>query len=97
VTSDVLVQVHIPKCAGTSIAAWLRKASERGALAGFGAFYSDFVFSDDSLWQSGLRDPRLSAISAHNVRRFPPAINGRPMWYFTILRRCRTSSRSCAT
>lgn len=84
---DVLVQVHIPKCAGTSVSAWLRKASERGSLAGFGAFYNDFVFSDDSLWQSGLSDPRLNAISAHNVRRFPAAINGRPMHYFTILRR----------
>jgi hypothetical protein len=87
VSADVLVQVHIPKCAGTSISAWLRKASESGALAGFGAFYSDFVFSDDSLWQSGLNDPRLNAISAHNVRRFPARINGRPMHYFTILRR----------
>jgi hypothetical protein len=87
VTSDVLVQVHIPKCAGTSIAGWLRRASEQGALAGFGAFYTDFVFSDDSLWQSGLNDPRLNAISAHNVRRFPAAVHGRRMHYFTILRR----------
>jgi hypothetical protein len=84
---DVLVQVHIPKCAGTSISAWLRNASACGALAGFGAFYPDFVFTDDSLWQSGLNDPRLSAISAHNVRRFPAQIHGRSMRYFTLVRR----------
>jgi hypothetical protein len=83
---DVLVQVHIPKCAGTSISSWLRKAASTGALAGFGAFYPDFVFSDDSLWQSGLYDPRLTTISAHNIRRFPRAVHGRPMHYFTILR-----------
>jgi hypothetical protein len=87
VAGDVLVQVHIPKCAGTSISAWLRNASASGYLAGFGAFYPDFVFSDEGLWKSGLHDPRLTAISAHSVRRFPPQIHGRPMHYFTILRR----------
>jgi hypothetical protein len=84
---DVLVQVHIPKCAGTSISAWLRSASACGALAGFGAFYPDFALTDDSLWQSGLQDPRLTAISAHTIRRFPPEINGRRMRYFTVVRR----------
>ncbi len=83
---SVLVQVHIPKCAGTSVAAWLLQASETGTLSGFGSFYSDFVFDDDSLWQAGLHDLRLSAVSAHNIRRFAPEIHGRQMLYFTILR-----------
>jgi hypothetical protein len=84
---DVLVQVHIPKCAGTSVSAWLRSASASGALTGFGAFYPEFDLTDDTLWQSGLQDPRLTAISAHSIRRFPPTVKGRPMHYFTIVRR----------
>ncbi len=83
----MLVQVHIPKCAGTSVSAWLRHASEAGALAGVGAFYPDVVFTDDQLWQTGLHDPRLTAVSAHNIRRFTASIHGRRMNYFTILRR----------
>lgn len=83
---DVLVQIHIPKCAGTSVGVWLREASISGNLAGFGSFYSNFVFDDDGLWEAGLRDPRLTAISAHNIRRFVPEIHGRRMHYFTILR-----------
>jgi len=86
---DVLVQIHIPKCAGTSVAAWLRHAAETGLLNGFGAFYPEFVFDDDRLWQAGLSDPRLSAVSAHNIRRFPREVRGRHMRYFTILRRPR--------
>jgi hypothetical protein len=84
--SDVLVQVHIPKCAGTSVALWLRSASQIGDLSGFGAFYTDFVFDDDSLWQTGLSDPRLTAVSAHNIRRFPAEVHERRLHYFTILR-----------
>jgi hypothetical protein len=64
----------------------LRAACERGALSGFGSFYPEFVFDDDSLWQAGLSDPRLTAVSAHNIRRFPAEIHGRPMHYFTLLR-----------
>ena len=86
-STDVLVQVHIPKCAGTSVAEWLRLATFAGALTGFGAFYPDFIFSDEGLWQVGLHDPRLTALSAHNIRRFPPKIHDRRLHYFTILRR----------
>jgi hypothetical protein len=86
IASDILVQVHIPKCAGTAIAEWLRMATATGALSGFGSFYSDFIFTDESLWQAGLHDPRLSAVSGHNIRRFRPEIHGRRLHYFTILR-----------
>ncbi len=83
---DILVQVHIPKCAGTSVSAWLRRAAETGTLSGFGSFYTDFVFDDDSLWQAGMSDPRLTAVSAHNIRRFRPRIGDRRIHYFTTLR-----------
>jgi len=82
---DVLVQVHIPKCAGTSVAAWMGSAYTWGELTGFLSYYAGHHV-DDGVWPNGLRSPRLTAVSAHNIRRFPDSINGRRIHYFTILR-----------
>jgi len=83
---DVLVQVHIPKCAGTSVAAWLSKAYTWGELTGFFSHFAAGGIIDERAWSSGLRSPHLAAVSAHNIRRFPGIIGGRRIHYFTILR-----------
>ena len=40
-------------------------------------------------WDAGLNDTRITTVSSHNVRTFPAEIHGRPMHYFTLLRRPR--------
>ena len=66
----------------------MRAAAIRGELPGFQAFYDATAFNDDSDFRrAGFDDPRLTAISSHNIRRFPAQICGRPAHYFTILRR----------
>ena len=82
---DVLVQVHIPKCAGTSVAAWLGRAYTWGDVTGFLSYYAEH-FADERVLSNSLRNPRLAAVSAHNIRRFPSTIYGRRIHYFTILR-----------
>jgi hypothetical protein len=89
---DFLVQVHIPKCAGTAVAFWMMKAAVEGVLAGFGSLYRGQqgealgAFDDETLWAECLNDPRMRAASSHDIRRYPAAIRGRRMHYFTILR-----------
>jgi hypothetical protein len=83
----LLVHVHIPRCSGTSVAHWLRLALLRDRISGFGLFYPDFVFENEAQYtRAGCADPRLTAISTHNVRSFPKTISGREAHYFTILR-----------
>jgi hypothetical protein len=85
---DVLVQVHIFKCAGTSVANWLRNAAVTGVISGFRPYYEDnYVYTADQLWEAGFDDPRLTAATSHGIRRFPPTIHDRRIHYFTILRR----------
>jgi hypothetical protein len=81
--ADVLVHVHVPKCAGTAVRAWLFRA----VFTGFGVWYPDYVFDDERLESVGLRDVRVRAFSSHSIRRFPTAACGRRMNYFTLLRR----------
>ena len=84
---DVIVQVHIPKCAGTSVRYWLTKAAVNGAMAGLGALYDAHrTYEEESLWEACLKDPRTRALTSHDIRRFPAAIRARRMHYFTILR-----------
>jgi hypothetical protein len=88
------LQVHIPKCAGTAISDWMRQAAVAGVTSGFAALYPPGLLDAETLWASGLADPRLTTMSAHNVRLFPETIHGRRMHYFTILRRPRAQSLS---
>ncbi|MBV8582119.1 MAG: hypothetical protein JOZ86_15955 [Candidatus Eremiobacteraeota bacterium] len=80
--TDVLVHVHIPKSGGTSVRVWLY----RGCPYGFGAWYPDYDFDETTLAAAGLGDPRLRALSTHNIRRFPAVSCGRTMRYVTLLR-----------
>jgi hypothetical protein len=83
----LLIQIHIPRCAGTSVGSWLRGAAEKGLFGGFGTMYTDFVFdSDRDFRDAGFADPRLTVVTTHNIQKFPETICGRSTHYFTILR-----------
>jgi hypothetical protein len=83
----VLIQVHIPRCAGTSVGNWLRVAAQEGLVRGFRAVYPDFVFANEAEFlAAGFADLRLTAVTTHNIQRFPALICGRRAHYFTLLR-----------
>lgn len=83
----LLVQIHIPRCAGTSVGNWLRNAALQGVLTGFRAVYPDFVLeTDNDYLAAGFADPRQTAVTTHNIRKFPPTILGRKAHDFSILR-----------
>lgn len=79
----------MPKCAGSAVRVWLEEAALEGVVSGFRSLYPDYVYAgetqDDRL-PEGLDDPRLSALTTHNIRRFTPELAGRRMHYFTLLR-----------
>ena len=85
--SAVLVQVHIPRAAGTSVSAWLRSAAESGSTSGHAELYPTYaLLSEAQLNDAWVPDERVTTISTHNIRLFPPKLCDRPAWYFTILR-----------
>ena len=92
----LLIQIHIPRCAGTSVGNWLRTAALQGVLTGFRAVYPDFVIeSEGDFLAAGFADPRLTAVTTHNIRIFPPTILGRKAHYFSILREPLAHMLSC--
>lgn len=62
--------------------AWLYRAFPDG----FGSWYPDYVFDEQTLEAAGLRDERVRAVSTHWIRRFPSILCGRNVHYFTMLR-----------
>jgi hypothetical protein len=65
-----------------------------GGIIGFRALYPPNLLDEEALWLAGLSDPRMTALSAHNVRLYPASIRGRRMHYFTLLRNWRAQSVS---
>lgn len=92
---DILVQIHIPKCAGTSVGVWLRNAAMEGVITGFRALYPDYVYAPGEQ-PLGFQDPRLTAVTTHNIRRFQPFSGDRRVHYFTLLRDPLTQFLSAA-
>lgn len=83
----VLIQIHIPRCAGTSVGNWLRVAAQQGLVRGFRTVYPNFVFENEAEFlTAGFADLRLTVVTSHNIQRFPELICGRKAHYFTLLR-----------
>ena len=83
--APLLLHCHIPKTAGTTLSAGLRKS--------FDIFHFDHCHSDPLyiLTREALEDalefnPGLRSISSHNLRSFPLSIAGRPTFLITFLR-----------
>lgn len=83
---DLLVQVHIPKCAGTSIWYWLARTlpGEHGFL--YPNVPISFYYDLPALVELGLANTALRCMSSHYFRIFPDRVAGRNMRYFTLLR-----------
>jgi len=82
---DLLLHVHVPKCAGTSVRKWLGAAfpNQHGELYPVRGTY---VFDEPKLRWLNIGNPNLRSMSTHNIRVFPAVSNGRRMRYFTFLR-----------
>ena len=83
--APLVLHCHIPKSAGTTLSAGLRKS--------FDIFHFDHCHSDPLyiLTQEALEDalefnPGLRSISSHSLRSFPLSIAGRPTFLITFLR-----------
>jgi hypothetical protein len=83
----LLIHVHIPRTAGTSIANWLSLATQAGKTSGHASVYTGEIFGvRTGLLDTGLGDPRIQTISTHDARTFPDRFIDRRAYYFTILR-----------
>jgi hypothetical protein len=77
--------VHVPKTGGTTLNVLL----ERWFFGRFQVLHDpdpNFVLGINQLASHLARNPTLQCISTHYLRSFPAAINGRSVYYFTILR-----------
>ena len=84
-SDPVLVHVHLPKTAGTTI----REQFEKSLGPAHRNLYSkphSYVYTEDALWDEALADFSVRSISSHFIRRFPPFIRGRRLLYYTFLR-----------
>jgi hypothetical protein len=55
--------------------------------AGFAPLHvPDLIYDDESLWEACLKLRAVRAVTSHGIQRFPPAIHGRRLHYFTTLR-----------
>jgi hypothetical protein len=84
--ADLLVHVHIPKCAGTSIWYWMARhmPSAHGFL--YPDTYPSFYYDVAALEAMPIQYVSLRCMSSHYFRVFPAICAGRRMRYFTLLR-----------
>lgn len=85
--ADLLVHVHIPKCAGTSIWYWMARhmPSAHGFLYPADA-HPWFFYDEAALSELGVSYVGLRCMSSHYFRVFPAECHGRRMRYFTLIR-----------
>lgn len=83
---DLLVHVHIPKCAGTSLWYWLARHN----VGSHGFLYplvsDSFYYDEEALAKLGIASTALRCMSSHYFRVYPEFCAGRRMRYFTLLR-----------
>ena len=85
-TPDLLVFVHIEKCAGTAVNTWLSASHRLGNL-----YVKTSSIPMSSLrWTDvrpiDLEDLRLRSVASHHLRTYPASVHGRTLRYFTLLR-----------
>ena len=84
--SPLILHCHIPKTAGTTVSAGLRKSFD---LFHFNHFHSDpfYILSREALEDALEFNPGLRSISSHHLRSFPLSLAGRPTFLMTFLRK----------
>ena len=81
----VLIHVHVPKCAGTSLRRYL-DASFGSSHVSLYVDRTSFLYTSELIARTVLSDDRVHAISSHFIRVFPPLIGNRAALYITFLR-----------
>jgi hypothetical protein len=83
---DLLVFVHIEKCAGTAVNNWLSTSHHYGNLY----IKSEHVPVASLRWPDvrpvDLQDPNLRSVASHHLRTYPATVHGRTLRYMTLLR-----------
>jgi hypothetical protein len=84
--SPLILHCHIPKTAGTTVSAGLRKSFD---LLHFNHYHSDpfYVLKREVLEDALEFNPGLRSISSHHLRSFPLCLSGRPTFLMTFLRK----------
>jgi len=94
--TPVLIHVHIPKCAGSTL--------KRLLSLSFGDRHidvydqnPDFVLEPDELVRLLQNQPQIVSIATHSLRTFPPLLGNRVPLYVTLLRDPRAQFLSYVT
>jgi hypothetical protein len=84
--SPLILHCHIPKTAGTTVSAGLRKSFD---LFHFDHTHSDplYVLTRETLEEALEFNPGLRSISSHHLRSFPLSVADRPTFLMTFLRK----------
>jgi hypothetical protein len=84
--SPLILHCHIPKTAGTTVSAGLRKSFD---LFHFHHWHPDpfYILTPEVLVNLLGMIPTLKSITSHHLRRFPLSINGRQTFLITFLRK----------
>ena len=84
--SPLILHCHIPKTAGTTVSAGLRKSFD---LFHFNHLHSDpfYILTRDALEDALEFNPGLRSISSHHLRSFPLSVADRPTFLMTFLRK----------
>lgn len=84
--SPLILHCHIPKTAGTTISAGLRKSFD---LFHFDHYHSDpfYILAREALEDALEFNPGLRSISSHHLRSFPLSLADRPTFLMTFLRK----------
>jgi hypothetical protein len=83
---DLFVQVHVPKCAGTTVRQWLLRSHPEAHRSLYLNGPMTIVLDDPNLAAQNIADPALRSYSTHYLRTYEPVRCGRAMRYFTFLR-----------
>jgi hypothetical protein len=84
--ADLVVFVHIEKCAGTSLNFWLSSSHHYGNLYIRASNIPMNSLRWDDIRPVDLEDPALRSIASHHLRTYPDTIHGRTLRYITLLR-----------
>jgi hypothetical protein len=84
--SPLILHCHIPKTAGTTVSAGLRKSFD---LFHFHHWHPDpfYILTPEVLGNVLRMIPTLKSITSHHLRSFPLSINGRPTFRITFVRK----------
>jgi|GEM_PF-5158207 hypothetical protein len=85
-SADLLVFVHIEKCAGTAVNTWLSLSHRYGNLYVKTSNVPVTSLRWTDISPTDLSDTQLRSVASHHLRTYPESIHGRTLRYVTVLR-----------